>query len=150
MSRVLVVDDNPMNAHLAKLMLGRAGWDAISVESAYAALERLAAEKFDVVVTDISMPGMSGSDLCREIRRRMGAAAPRIVAFTAFAMAHQKQAIMASGFDALVVKPVTADTLVAAVKGDSIQVSARQWPPAVDAGAMSAKSELSAQGGLQA
>lgn len=116
MSRVLVVDDNPMNAHLAKLMLGRAGWEALTVDSAKAALDQLSAANFDVVVTDISMPGMSGNDLCREIHLRYGENAPGVVAFTAFAMEHQKQAIMEAGFDAIVVKPVTADSLLTAVQ----------------------------------
>lgn len=139
MSRVLVVDDNPMNAHLAKLMLGRAGWDATTVDSAFAALERLAIEQFDVVVTDISMPGMSGNDLCRQIRQRLGAGAPRIVAFTAFAMEHQKQAIMESGFDALVVKPVSAEALLAAVQGGTATELAQIRPAAGLSGVVSAR-----------
>jgi two-component system, cell cycle response regulator DivK len=116
-SRVLVVDDNPMNAHLAKLMLGRAGFEAHTVESAQRALEYLEGNQVDVVVTDISMPEMSGKDLCRAVHERFGNRRPRVVAFTAFAMEHQKQSIMEAGFDALIVKPVTASALVAAVCG---------------------------------
>ena len=116
--RILVVDDNPMNAHLAKLMLGRAGFEAHSVESAQQALDFLVGTAVDVVVTDISMPGMSGKDLCREVSTRYGINRPRLVAFTAFAMEHQKQSIMEAGFDALVVKPVSAGSLVSAVCGN--------------------------------
>lgn len=117
--RILVVDDNPMNAHLAKLMLARAGFEAYTVESAQQALDFLVGMQVDVVVTDISMPGMSGKDLCRAVKERYGEKRPRLVAFTAFAMEHQKQSIMEAGFDALVVKPVTSGALVSAVCGDS-------------------------------
>lgn len=116
--RILVVDDNPMNAHLAKLMLERAGFDTRTVDSAPAALDYLVGNPVDVVVTDISMPGMSGKDLCRALYQRYGERRPRVVAFTAFAMAHQKLSIMEAGFDALVVKPVTGASLVTAVCGD--------------------------------
>ena len=113
--RVLVVDDNPMNATLARIMLSRAGFDVHVEESAPHALQYLDGHPVDVVLTDISMPVMSGKELCRELRRRMGAACPRLVAHTAFALDHQRVSIMEAGFDAIVVKPSPRDVLIGAV-----------------------------------
>lgn len=118
MSRtVLVVDDNPMNAQLAGIMLKRAGFKVCIAESAAQALDVLTGTPVDVVLTDISMPGTSGKELCRTIRERYGDGRPLVVAFTAFAMPHQRLSILEAGFDGIVVKPASAGELVSAVSG---------------------------------
>ncbi|MBK7660937.1 MAG: response regulator [Betaproteobacteria bacterium] len=113
--RVLVVDDNPMNATLARIMLLRAGYEVHVEESAPLALQYLDGHVVDVVLTDISMPVMSGKELCRELRLRLGDKCPRLVAHTAFALDHQRVAIMEAGFDAIVVKPSPREVLIGAV-----------------------------------
>jgi CheY-like chemotaxis protein len=113
--RVLVVDDNPMNGRLAHVILTRAGYDATVVDSAPRALEYLAANEVDTVLSDVSMPGMNGNDLCREVRRLHPSGRPRMVAYTALALDFQRTEILASGFDALLVKPANAEAIVAAV-----------------------------------
>ena len=115
--RILVVDDNQMNGHLAQVVLTRAGFVANVVESASLALDYLCGNRVDVILSDVSMPGMSGKDLCREVRSRYKDASPRMVAYTAFAMEHQREGILAAGFDALLVKPASSDAIVAAVVG---------------------------------
>jgi CheY-like chemotaxis protein len=117
--RILVVDDNPMNATLARVMLNRAGYEVHVEESAPHALDFLSGQSVDVILTDISMPGMSGKDLCREVHARMGDARPRLVAHTAFALDHQRASIMEAGFDALVVKPTPRGVLIGAVDPES-------------------------------
>jgi CheY-like chemotaxis protein len=113
--RVLVVDDNPMNARLAHVILTRAGFEAPVVESAPLALDYLCGNAVDTILTDVSMPGMSGKELCRKVRERYGFNAPRMVAYTAFALDHQRAGILAAGFDALLVKPAGREAIVAAV-----------------------------------
>ncbi|APV51448.1 hypothetical protein BWI17_18175 [Betaproteobacteria bacterium GR16-43] len=114
--RVLVVDDNPMNAHLAQIYLARAGYDAPVVESASLALDYLCGNRVDAILSDVSMPGMSGKELCRRVHERFGDHSPRMVAYTAFAQDHQRAGILAAGFDALLVKPASSETIVAALK----------------------------------
>lgn len=84
--RVLVVDDHPLNARFAGLVLGRAGMQVVTADGGPAALARLEEGGFDVVLTDIAMPGMTGVELFESIRRRFGANRPRVVAYTAFAL----------------------------------------------------------------
>ena len=116
MARGLVVDDNPLNANLAKLQLQRAGHAVETAPGAQAALARIEGAPFDVVVTDISMPGMSGIDLLDAIRANTAHAELRVVAHTAFAMPAQQSQFLRAGFDAIVVKPSTRDQLVGAIE----------------------------------
>ncbi len=119
MKAVLLVDDNPLNSALASAMLSRAGYDVHSVERAEFALDYLHGVRVDAVLTDISMPGMSGKDLARELRSRMREKCPRLVAYTAFALPHQQAAISEAGFDAIVIKPAKTAALVSALEGDA-------------------------------
>jgi DNA-binding NtrC family response regulator len=68
--RVLVVDDHARARESIADVLRAAGYDVAACASASEALPRLAAELFDVVVTDLQMPGMNGLDFIREIERR--------------------------------------------------------------------------------
>ncbi|SFV04819.1 PAS domain S-box-containing protein [Methylobacterium sp. 174MFSha1.1] len=72
-ARVLVVDDDPQVRHVTASFLNGFGYDEAEVPSGEAALERLAAERFDIVVADLAMPGMSGLDLAGAVRQRFPA-----------------------------------------------------------------------------
>jgi len=117
MKSVLVVDDNPLNGTLATTVLQRAGYEVHCVDRAELALEFLKSTRVDIVLTDIGMPGMSGKDLARILRECMQEQCPRLVAYTAYALEHQQQAIVDAGFDAIVIKPARSATLVAALEG---------------------------------
>ncbi|WP_209437015.1 response regulator [Methylobacterium variabile] len=69
-ARILVVDDDPQVRHVTASFLNGFGYDEVEVPSGEAALERLATERFDLVVADLAMPGMSGLDLAEAVRRR--------------------------------------------------------------------------------
>ncbi|PIK69969.1 hybrid sensor histidine kinase/response regulator, partial [Methylobacterium frigidaeris] len=69
-ARILVVDDDPQVRHVTASFLNGFGYDEAEVPSGEAALERLAAERFDLVVADLAMPGMSGLDLAEAVRLR--------------------------------------------------------------------------------
>ncbi|MFE1600592.1 response regulator [Methylobacterium sp. ID0610] len=69
-ARILVVDDDPQVRHVTASFLSGFGHDAIEVPGAEAALVRLEAEPFDLVVADLAMPGMSGLDLADVVRER--------------------------------------------------------------------------------
>jgi len=125
MKQVLIVEDNPMNAELARLILTRAGYGTAVVERADFALDFLAGNQVDAILTDISMPGMSGKEFCRHMQGRHETRPerrPRMVAFTAFAMPYQRQSIMEAGFDALVVKPAKASAILRAIDPDAIDL----------------------------
>jgi putative two-component system response regulator len=66
--RILAVDDNPTNLYLLETLLKAHGDEVISVSTGADALLRLAAGPFDLVISDILMPGMDGFKFCREVK----------------------------------------------------------------------------------
>lgn len=103
---VLIIDDNVINAELANAHLRRSGWKTRVVESGADGLAAMAGDRFDLVLLDISMPGMSGVDVCRAIRSRDGNPRPCVVAYTAHAMSEERKALLEAGFDDVLTKPI--------------------------------------------
>jgi signal transduction histidine kinase len=68
MARVLVVEDSPTQAKVMTLVLEDAGFTVETAPDAEQGLARLAAGAFDVVLTDLMLPGASGFDLCRQLK----------------------------------------------------------------------------------
>jgi len=68
--RLLIVDDEPMVRTITSRLLGIRGHTVDAVHGGLAALEAMEAERFDCVVTDLSMPEMSGRELAAHIRQR--------------------------------------------------------------------------------
>jgi signal transduction histidine kinase len=112
--RLLVVEDEPDTRDALARFLQHYGATVIAVGSAGDALERLAAEAFDVLVSDIGMPGMDGYDLIRELRSRetsSGRCLPA-VAVTAFSREEDRQRVLREGYHEHVSKPVNTARLI--------------------------------------
>jgi two-component system KDP operon response regulator KdpE len=69
-SRILVVDDEPQLRRALRSTLSALGFVVADAESGEAALEMVRAEKFDLILLDINMPGLSGLETCRAMRAR--------------------------------------------------------------------------------
>ncbi len=111
--RVLLAEDNPINALLARALLEREGCHVERVASGLECLAALSAASYDLVLMDLRMPGLGGMDATRELRRR-GVGAP-IVALTADAFEDDRRACLAAGMDDFLVKPLTHAALRAAL-----------------------------------
>jgi CheY-like chemotaxis protein len=81
-------------------------------------MDFLVGNEVDAILSDISLPGMGGKELCRWLHERRPNNRPRMIAYTAFAMPHQRQSILDAGFDALVVKPAKLETILDAIDPD--------------------------------
>ena len=114
--RVLVADDNVVNQLVLREMLRRLELDVELVGDGAEALERLAHQSVDVVLTDLQMPGVSGLDLLRRIRAndREGARLP-VVILSAGVADHEREECLAAGADAVLEKPVKLGELEAAL-----------------------------------
>jgi CheY-like chemotaxis protein len=113
---ILVVDDNVENRKLAERMLKRGG--IAVVEHAHSAVECLRAletRSFDVILMDISMPEISGIDLCRMVRRTPHGAETCIVACTAHASQKDAESFARLGFDRVLTKPFLMEDLFKAI-----------------------------------
>ena len=115
--RVLVVDDEPDAGEMVGIVLGQSGALVTVVTSAAEALQRLQTEPFDILVSDIGMPGQDGYQLMRELRRRpaeQGGTVPA-VALTAFARPEDRTRAVLSGYQVHLTKPVEPWELTATV-----------------------------------
>jgi two-component system, chemotaxis family, chemotaxis protein CheY len=113
--RVLIVDDHPINRRLPEVILRDAGWLTDEAENGEQALAKLAAGSFEVVLLDISMPGMSGEEVCRRIRADERLKHLRVIAYTAHAIEESRPSLMQAGFDWLLIKPISRQSLLEAL-----------------------------------
>lgn len=114
--RVLVVDDHPVNRALVHVFLSDSGCSVVEASGAEDALTLLSQSSFDAVLLDVSMPGMSGEDACDLIRANPATRNLRVIAYTAHALNHERASLMARGFDEVLTKPITKETLLAAIR----------------------------------
>ena len=108
--RILVAEDNRLNQRLAKMLLDRLGHYADFVANGREAVERVAAESYDLVLMDVQMPEMDGRSATRlirdaEARQRSDQRLP-IIAVTADAMLEDREKCLEAGMDAVLTKPL--------------------------------------------
>lgn len=118
--RVLLVEDNELNAEIAQFTLDRAGAIVTHVKDGESAVETFAASaphEYDVVLMDIMMPGIDGLEATRQIRalEREDAATTPIIAVSANAFAEDRRLSREAGMDAHLSKPVSSRELVEAL-----------------------------------
>ncbi|HEX2761122.1 MAG TPA: ATP-binding protein [Rhizomicrobium sp.] len=107
--RILLAEDNAINMMLIRELLRRRGHSVIEVTTGHDAVRAALEESFDLLLTDIHMPGMDGIEAARAIRTgetRMGKARTPIVALTADAMEGGQKACRDAGMDGFLTKPV--------------------------------------------
>ena len=109
--RVLVVDDNEDAAHALATLVGLWGYEARAVHSGAAALAEAAEFRPDVVLCDLSMPGIDGYLVAEGLRRHATHAGTLLVAVTAFGDEGHRQRAAYAGFHAYLVKPVEEEGL---------------------------------------
>ena len=102
--RVLVVDDNVDAATSLALVLRTLGHEVFIAHDGRSALADLSRIRPDIALLDIAMPDMTGYEVARQVRARLGAAV-RIVALTGFGLAEDRARAIEAGFDQHIVKP---------------------------------------------
>ena len=115
--RVLVAEDEPTNLIVTTRFLKVLGHEFVTAVSGAEALEKLAAEPFDLVLMDIEMPEMSGLDATRAIRAgKVAGLDPDIPILALSAWGNEQlQAIRRAGMNGLVAKPLEMDELARAL-----------------------------------
>ncbi|WP_315094638.1 response regulator [uncultured Cellulomonas sp.] len=123
--KVLVVEDDADTAQYVRTVLERrGGMDVTVVHEPMSALAEVAAHEFDVVLTDIQMPGMSGLELLVELRAR--AAGTPVAVMTAFASVDYAVEALRRDADEFLVKPVAAATLLERVSALALEGRAKR------------------------
>jgi two-component system cell cycle response regulator DivK len=115
MARVLIVEDNPASQKLTGDLLKRAGHELAVVDNAHDAISRVLAESFDLIIMDVSLPGMDGLTATRTLRADPAGREIPILAVTANAMAGDKARILAAGCTDYLAKPIAYREFLAKV-----------------------------------
>ena len=111
MKTVALVEDNPDNRLLVRVIL-ESLYEVTEYENGFAALEGLPKEKPDLVLLDVSLPEMDGTEVLRRIRADANLRDLPVIALTAHAMAGDREKYLAAGFDEYVTKPIVDETLL--------------------------------------
>jgi CheY-like chemotaxis protein len=106
--RVLVVEDHQDTANVLAMLLKLAGYQVTTAGTAHAALQAIAAARFDIVVSDVGLPDSTGYDLMREIREKYNLPG---IAMTGYGMEEDFARSREAGFVAHVVKPINMEQL---------------------------------------
>jgi CheY-like chemotaxis protein len=125
--RVLVIDDDASIRELVSDILTSAGYYVIERNSAEAGLERLLSksksreDKFDIIVCDIMMPGATGFEVLKKIKRSKKIDTPIFIFITASKERSDLRNAMESGADDFITKPFTAEELLKALKSQEMK-----------------------------
>lgn len=104
--RILVVEDNPYNAELAREILGYRGHEVVAAADRDEFRKGMAQGLPDLVLMDIALRGADGEELLRELRENPEWRAIRVVAVTANAMSGERERLLEAGFDGYLSKPI--------------------------------------------
>jgi adenylate cyclase len=115
-AKVLVVDDTPTNVKLLADLLAVKGYAVATAASGEEALAKLAAERPDLVLLDVMMPGLSGYDVCRRIRADAATALLPVVLVTSLDPVQERVHGIEAGADDFLSKPINQPELFARVR----------------------------------
>src|SRR5437867_7555753 len=131
MSRVLLIEDSPTQACWLAGVLESAGFEVMTAPDAAKGFEHLSTERFDLVLSDLQLPGESGFDLCRRIKADAQLARTPVLILTAEADPANVLRGLQAGADGFMTKDRPAEALVTGVQRVLERVS-RGLPTAED------------------
>ncbi|CEP36299.1 MULTISPECIES: response regulator transcription factor [Halomonadaceae] len=116
MAKVLVVDDEPNIVLSLEFLMEQAGFEVVTAEDGEQALARVNDSQPDLLLLDISLPGISGFDVLEQLRGKEATAQLPIIMLTAHGRDVEREKGMALGADDYITKPFSTQSLVEKVK----------------------------------
>lgn len=110
-ARILIIDDNQVNQKLVAYLMRAHGYDVETAGDAESAIEKIRAQRPDVILMDIQLPGIDGLELTGKLKRDPVTTGIVIIAVTAYAMKGDKDRAYAAGCDDYITKPIDTRTL---------------------------------------
>jgi two-component system, cell cycle response regulator DivK len=117
MAKILLVEDNEMNRDMLSRRLTRKGFEVVMALDGQQAVEAAAAQSFDLILMDMSLPVIDGWEATRRIKAAPGTRAIPVIALTAHAMADDREKALAAGCDDYDTKPVDLPRLLDKING---------------------------------
>jgi two-component system cell cycle response regulator DivK len=103
---ILIIEDNEKNRKLVRDVLQVKGYQTIESETAEEGLKLAVGKSPALVLMDIQLPGMDGITALKQLRSDPKTKAISVIAITASAMTHNRQTMLAEGFDGYLTKPI--------------------------------------------
>ena len=128
MGRILVADDEPQIRRVMRVTLGGAGYLVVEARSGEEALEKLREERFELVLLDVNLPGMTGIETCRKIRAQSDV---HVMMLTVRNSNQDAVEALDAGADDYVTKPFSIDVLLARIRA-TLRRSAPTGEPGAD------------------
>ena len=113
---ILIVEDNEKNRKLVRDVLQHRGYQTVEAETAEEGIRLAQESRPALILMDIQLPGMNGIEALGRLRADPKTKKIPVIAVTASAMTHDRQKIMAAGFDGYQAKPINVKEFVAAVR----------------------------------
>lgn len=113
MPKVMIADDDRTMVSLLRMLLEMEGFDVVNVFQGDAILQGIRAEKPDLVLMDVFLPGVDGMDLLSELRASPDLASAKVVMTSGMELSDQ---CLAAGADGFILKPYTPDQLISLIK----------------------------------
>lgn len=114
---ILIVEDNPTNLKLLKILLTVEGYELREAKNADEALDLLKIHQPRLILMDIQLPGMDGLELTKKLKNDPKYQHIIIIALTAYAMKHDREKVIAAGCDGYITKPIDVKTLPTVIAG---------------------------------
>ena len=108
---ILIVDDNPVNLKLIRVLLTREGYDVRTAADAEEAMQVLKEASPHLILMDVQLPGIDGLELTRRLKTDPATRDIKILGLTAYAMKGDEEKILAAGCDGYIAKPIDTRTL---------------------------------------
>ena len=104
---ILIIEDNEKNRKLARDVLQVKGYQTIESETAEEGIELALAKSPALILMDIQLPGIDGITALKQLRAEPKTRSIPVIAITASAMTHNRQTMLAEGFDGYQTKPIS-------------------------------------------
>ena len=114
--KILLVDDDKIMQKLLGLYLREGGFKVVTAENGLNAMEKLGAEAFDLVVTDLNMPFMDGIEFLVAMKSNPATARIPAIMLTSETDGEEKNRALRAGADGYLSKPVTAEEMLAKIR----------------------------------
>ena len=113
--RILVVDDSQSIREMISITLEKEGYKVVRAHDGFSALDALGEKTFDLILTDLHMPGMDGVELIRKVRQLESCMCIPILFLTTESQISYKEEARKVGATGWIIKPILPDKLLAAV-----------------------------------
>jgi two-component system, cell cycle response regulator DivK len=113
---ILIIEDNEQNMYLTTFILEKNAYQVVQAWDGMEGIKQANLTQPDMILLDIQLPGMDGYEVARELRKNPNLKDIPIVAVTSYAMAGDREKVLAVGCDGYIEKPINPETFLGEVE----------------------------------